>query len=101
MPQCLIAMDLILPTSYILLWIKGQYGYSISSNDAMREDFLIKEGKGWRPPRVNETCCSRPQLASLLDDVALSGPAALYETKKADVRLQLKLLNLHWSRNTL
>jgi len=34
---------------------------------------------------VNETCCVRPQLAYLLDDVALSGPDALYTTKKAQV----------------
>ena len=35
---------------------------------------------------MNETCCVRPQLASLLDDIALTGPDALYATKKAEVR---------------
>lgn len=34
---------------------------------------------------MNETCCIRPQLASLLDDIALTGPDALYQTKKAEV----------------
>lgn len=51
----------------------------------LRQVLLVKDGGGWRPPRVNETCCVRPRLASLLDDVALSGPDALYSTRKAEV----------------
>lgn len=43
----------------------------------MRETFYIKDGEGWRPPEVNETCCARPALADLLEAVAQAGPAAL------------------------
>ena len=32
----------------------------------LREAFLVPDGGRWRPPRVNETCCRRPQLAALL-----------------------------------
>lgn len=40
---------------------------------------------------MNETCCARPQLASLLDDVALTGPDALYATKKVEARPPARL----------
>jgi hypothetical protein len=52
----------------------------------LREAFLVPDSGKWRPPRVNETCCRRPQLAALLrsgavhieqDCVLLSGFAAL------------------------
>ena len=32
----------------------------------LREAFLVPDSGHWRPPRVNETCCRRPQLAALL-----------------------------------
>ncbi|KAL4444378.1 hypothetical protein ABPG75_012115 [Micractinium tetrahymenae] len=45
---------------------------------AARDTFLIKQGSKWRAPRVNETCCKRPQLAALLQAVADEGPDVLY-----------------------
>ncbi|KAL4420110.1 hypothetical protein ABPG77_000591 [Micractinium sp. CCAP 211/92] len=44
----------------------------------VRDTFLMKEGKTWRAPRVNETCCRRPQLAAFLQAVAKEGPDVLY-----------------------
>lgn len=35
---------------------------------ALRDTFLVQEGGKWRVPRINETCCRRPQLAQLLRD---------------------------------
>lgn len=35
---------------------------------AIRDTFFIRQGGKWRAPRVNETCCRRPQLAALLRD---------------------------------
>lgn len=49
--------------------------------------FLKPDGGGWRAPRVNESCCARPQLARLLEDVAATGPEALYSSSKAQVVL--------------
>lgn len=40
--------------------------HSMLADPLLREAFLIRDGGGWRPPRVNETCCRRPKLAELL-----------------------------------
>lgn len=45
---------------------------------AFRDAFFVREGGGWRAPRVNETCCARPALARLLERVAKEGPGAMY-----------------------
>ena len=37
---------------------------------AIRDTFYLRQGAQWRAPRVNETCCRRPQLAALLRDGA-------------------------------
>lgn len=50
---------------------------------AVRDTFLIKHGGTWRAPRVNETCCKRPQLAALLQAVAAEGPDVLYTGRYA------------------
>lgn len=42
------------------------------------ETFMVREGPGWRPPRINETCCRRPQLAATLRRIADQGPDAVY-----------------------
>lgn len=39
----------------------------------LRDTFLILETKGWRPPKINETCCARPSLAALLRDGGCRG----------------------------
>ena len=53
----------------------------------MRRTFYIREGQGdaqqWRTPRVNETCCARPALATLLDKVAVFGPSAVDDHAQA------------------
>lgn len=33
---------------------------------AVGRTFLVEEGGKWRPPKVNEKCCKRPELAKLL-----------------------------------
>ncbi|KAL6776630.1 GGT1 [Auxenochlorella protothecoides x Auxenochlorella symbiontica] len=50
---------------------------------AFRDAFFVREGGGWRAPRVNETCCARPALARLLERVAKEGPGAMYEGETA------------------
>lgn len=39
---------------------------SMRVDPQLREVFLVRDGRQWRPPRVNETCCRRPRLAALL-----------------------------------
>lgn len=50
---------------------------------------MFPEGDEWRAPRINETCCQRPKLAELLEDVAQNGPDVLYKGKWAQVYLPL------------
>lgn len=49
----------------------------------LRETFFVRGATAgdeeWRPPRVNETCCRRPALASVLRDISERGPDALYK----------------------
>lgn len=59
--------------------------YRLQSNTALRDIFLVKENGKWRAPKVNESCCVRPQLAALLREVAKKGPDALYKGEKAQV----------------
>ncbi|KAK9813827.1 hypothetical protein WJX73_000384 [Symbiochloris irregularis] len=47
------------------------------NNPTMLEAFFIREGNSWRAPRINETCCARPKLAGLLENVAEKGPEAM------------------------
>ena len=42
----------------------------VSDFPLLRDTFLVLDAKGWRIPRVNETCCVRPSLAELLQDGA-------------------------------
>ena len=42
----------------------------VSEFPLLRDTFLVLDAKGWRIPRVNETCCARPSLAKLLQDGA-------------------------------
>lgn len=54
----------------------------------LRDTFLVQRdngGKdsGWRSPRVNETCCKRPELANVLEDISERGPDALYKGARA------------------
>jgi len=48
--------------------------------------FLVRdpgaEG-GFRPPRINETCCARPALADTLEAIGAGGPSALYTGPRA------------------
>lgn len=39
---------------------------AMRADPQLREAFLVRDGRQWRPPCVNETCCRRPQLAALL-----------------------------------
>ena len=55
----------------------------------------MEERGSWRAPKVNESCCVRPQLAAMLKDVAKNGPAALYEGTRAQARLSELLLYSH------
>jgi len=48
----------------------------------LRDVFFVDDG-GWRPPRVNETCCRRPALAKVLRDISERGPDALYTGETA------------------
>lgn len=57
----------------------------LEANPALREVFLIKEKGSWRAPKLNESCCVRPQLAALLKEVAIQGPKALYNSTKTEV----------------
>lgn len=51
----------------------------MSAFPQLRQAYYKEEPNGvWRPPEINETCCARPHLADLLDDVATSGPDVLY-----------------------
>ena len=46
---------------------------------AVMQTFYIREGDAWRAPRVNETCCKRPQLAAFLERVAADGPQPVFQ----------------------
>ena len=39
---------------------------------------MVRDGTGWRVPRINETCCARPVLAATLERIASQGPDAVY-----------------------
>ena len=47
--------------------------------EALRDTFYIRDGASWRAPRVNETCCRRPQLAAFLDAIGAQGPVATFQ----------------------
>ena len=51
----------------------------------LRDVFYIRDGKKLRAPRINETCCRRPQLAELLEAVGAGGPDVLYTGHYAQV----------------
>lgn len=34
----------------------------------LQSTFLVRDKGGWRPPKINETCCARPKLAAFLRD---------------------------------
>ena len=58
----------------------------LKASPALAAAFLVKDAAapgGYRPPRVNETCCARPALAATLDAVGRDGPAALYSGARA------------------
>ena len=58
----------------------------LRADPALADAFLVRDGAspgGFRPPRVNETCCARPALARTLDAVGEAGPAALYTGERA------------------
>ena len=61
---------------------------SLQDHAGLRDVYLKQDSPSWRPPTVNETCCVRPQLAVLLDEVALHGPDALYNSTRAEVNTQ-------------
>jgi len=58
---------------------------NFTAHPELRDVFLIKDvhKNSWRAPKLNETCCRRPQLAQLLRDVAKEGPNVLYKGKYA------------------
>ena len=58
----------------------------LKANPHLAAAFLVKDEKaegGFRPPRVNETCCARPALAETLDEIGESGPSALFSGPRA------------------
>ncbi|PRW56746.1 gamma-glutamyltranspeptidase 1-like [Chlorella sorokiniana] len=70
---------------YLVATLSGESQIAaLSQWPAIRDTFLIRQGSKWRGPRVNETCCKRPQLAALLQDVAEEGPDVLYVGKYAE-----------------
>ena len=81
---------------------------SLQHQAGLREVYLKQDSQGLRPPNVNETCCVRPQLAVLLDEVALQGPDALYSSSRTEVNNQSQTIRcqqadlpvvvwLHWT----
>lgn len=59
--------------------------YRFRLDGALRSIYLKPSDSEWRVPEVNESCCKRPELAKLLDDVAAQGPSALYEGSRGQV----------------
>lgn len=64
----------------------------MQASPELRQAFLIAEGSQWRAPKINETCCKRPALAALLDEIAETGPDALYASEKTEVCCSLSPL---------
>ena len=78
--------------------LKGFMLYcSLQDQAGLRDVYLKQDSLGWRPPSVNETCCVRPQLAVLLDGVALHGPDALYSSSRAEVSNQSQTIRCQYS----
>jgi len=50
-----------------------------SSNGGGRKGVGVGSNMGWRLPNLNETCCARPALATLLEQVAQHGADVLYQ----------------------
>lgn len=46
------------------------YANGLTAIPGMRDAFYLQSPGGWRPPKINETCCVRPALAALLADGA-------------------------------
>eukprot|EP00887_Chlorella_sp_A99_P000435 scaffold17.g435.t1 len=63
--------------------LPGEQTAKLAAWPLLADTFLFREGRRWRAPHVNETCCRRPQLAQLLRDVAADGPDVLYRGKYA------------------
>lgn len=56
---------------------------AMRADPQLREAFLVRDGRLWRPPHVNETCCRRPQLAALLRAAAQHGADVMHEGELA------------------
>ena len=57
---------------------------------SFRDAFYKPDGKGWRAPGVNETCCVRTNLADLLDAIGAQGPDALYLQHGNDLAAEIQ-----------
>lgn len=66
------------------------------NNPTMLQAFFIRDGNSWRAPKINETCCARPKLGGLLENVAEKGPDAM--NARARVSAHLVCIALHGLR---